>query len=305
MYETAIGKLWADLRDGLIPVVKKAAEVRAAPPRHAAERLLSATSALQAAGESAAQKAAAVADGDQGSHPHLVQPLAPLPRRTKRPDPADEFLKDIYGDRYHSNGSTLAHTYARSLARIPEKFHRAVADYMKESPLGGIWLGDTSLLELGHPEWSAATRGEKEKPEGWPEGTTWNDVGGAYDLKHRVLLAGKPYESVVALHEFGHAVDDAFGMPSQAPAFARVHADVVSLIPYESSESAAYFAQPEGVGEAELFAHGWGWFHDTHQPDGFVWFDNTQQPRFFDSVAAGYHLTDYYQALLSRIELPL
>ncbi|MFI6369183.1 hypothetical protein ACIBG0_41530 [Nocardia sp. NPDC050630] len=161
---------------------------------------------------------------------------------------------------------------------------------MKEAPHGGIWLGDGRLLELNHPGWSAATRGGT--PEGWPEGTTWNDVGGAYDVRHRALLAGSPHESDIALHEFGHAVDHAFGMPSQAPAFAKVHANVVPLIPHESSETAAYFAQPGGVGEEELFAHGFGWFHDT------------QQPRFFDSVAAGHHLTDYYQALTSSIGIP-
>lgn len=283
-----VDKAWANLRDELIPLAKRVAQVRAALPGRAAEGLQATASTLRAGDESNAKEIAAAFSGDRGPHPGPTPPAPMLPKRVKRTNPADEFLRDIYGDRYHTNGSVLAQAYARSLTAVPEKLHRTVAAHMRERPHGGIWVGDGSLLTLGHPEWSVATRGGT--PEGWPQGTTWNDVGGAYDVDHRALLAAQPYESDIALHEFGHAVDHAFGMPSQGPAFAEVYANVLPRIPHESSEAAAYFAQPGGVGEEELFAHGFGWFHDS-----------TEQPGFFDSVAAGRHLTDYYQAFEARI----
>ncbi|MFI9413981.1 hypothetical protein [Nocardia gamkensis] len=65
MHGKAIRKAWADLRDGLIPLAKRVAEVRAAPPNHVAEHLPVAEAAIHAADELNAMRVAAVSSGHQ------------------------------------------------------------------------------------------------------------------------------------------------------------------------------------------------------------------------------------------------
>lgn len=114
MFEESIVNAWADLRDQLIPLAKSTAEVRAAPPRHAAEFLRDTASRISAVDESNASKIAAAWVGDPGSFPHPT-PLATTLETAERPSPADEFLGDIYGDQYHTDSSAAAQADARSL----------------------------------------------------------------------------------------------------------------------------------------------------------------------------------------------
>lgn len=210
---------------------------------------------------------------------------------------AHEYLRNIYEDRYHMDGSAQAHQYARSLALLPDQYHRIVAAHMKENPHGGIWLGTGHLHDLGHAEWSAARRRD-QTPRGWPESLTWDDASGVYSIKFRALLVGHTQYSRedTASHEFGHALDDALGRPSQGPVFSQFHAKVLRHIQNTSPISAEYCAQPGGAGKQELFAEGFAWYNRTMQnlPNGV---DSTAQPEFYGSVAAGRHLIDFYQAL--------
>ncbi|WP_157181910.1 anthrax toxin lethal factor-related metalloendopeptidase [Nocardia testacea] len=293
-----IKSAWKDLRNGLARCVENVAEVRATPVRRAADGLRAAVPAIHtvdAQGSAAVEGAAGyLGPAGLGLQPHPLWPGTIA---------ADKFLRGIYGDRYHTDGSALARTYAHSLASVPEKLHRIVAADMRGQPHGGIWLGDRSLLDLGHPAWSAATRGGT--PRGWPAGSTWHDVQGVHDPNHRALLVGHDKSSGssnVALHEFGHALDHALGRPSQAPAFTEVHARVLPLVQRASPVSVDYYAQPGIAGKQELFGESVAWFYNTEQPgSGFSWFDNTEQPKFFNSVAAGRHLTTYFQALEAEL----
>ncbi|MGW1738882.1 hypothetical protein ACWCPQ_08720 [Nocardia sp. NPDC001965] len=210
---------------------------------------------------------------------------------------ADEYLKRMYGDRYHTDGSDQAREYARSLASLPDLYHRTVAAHMKEYPDGGIWLGDARLHDLGHTAWSA-TKLRDQRPGGWPEGTTWDDVGGMYSDSFRALLVGKTQHSRedTAPHEFGHALDDALGRPSKEPVFSQFHTMVLRHIQATSPNIAEYFARPGEAGKRELFAEGIAWRDRNlqNQPDGV---NSIEQPEFYGSVAAGRHLTSFYRAL--------
>lgn len=86
---------------------------------------------------------------------------------------ADEYLRSVYEDRYHMDGSAQAYEYARSLASLPDQLHRIVAAHVKEKPHGGIWLGGGNLHDLGHAEWSATKRRD-QKPGGVAR---WKDLG--------------------------------------------------------------------------------------------------------------------------------
>ncbi|MFQ6396405.1 hypothetical protein ACLMAJ_23390 [Nocardia sp. KC 131] len=210
---------------------------------------------------------------------------------------AEEYLRRIYEDRYHTDGSVRAREYARSLASLPDQYHRIVADHMKAYPDGGIWLGDSRVHDLGHTAW-AATRRRDQQPGGWPDGTTWDDVGGLYSDSFRALLVGHTQHSrkATAPHEFGHAFDDALGRPSKQIVFSQLHTKVLRHIQATSPNSAEYFAQSGEAGKRELFAEGIAWRNRTlqDQPDGV---NSTAQPEFYGSVAAGRHLTAFYQAL--------
>lgn len=210
---------------------------------------------------------------------------------------AEEYLKRIYGDRYHGDGSEKAREYADSLALLPDRFHRIVADHMKQYPDGGIWLGAGRLHDLGHAAWSATKRRD-QKPGGWPDGKTWDDVGGVYSERFRALLVGHTQYSRkdTASHEFGHALDDALGRPSKEPVFSQFHSIVLRHIQQTSPNLAEYFARPGEAGKRELFAEGIAWHNKTLQnPPGGV--NSTAQPEFYGSVAAGRHLIAFYQAL--------
>ncbi|MBF6467513.1 hypothetical protein IU427_20325 [Nocardia beijingensis] len=192
------------------------------------------------------------------------------------------------------------------MASLPEKLHRIVAAHMREKPDGGIWLGDSNLLELGHPAWSTTTR--RDAPR-WLAGSTWEDLSGAHDSANRAVLLGRGLRFADcnvggidrAVHEFGHAVDHALNRPSQAPAFTEVHARVLPLLEAVNPGAAAYYAQPGRKGKMELFGEGIAWYYRTEQPKASGWFDSTEQPVFLNSVAAGHHLTNYYQRLESAL----
>jgi hypothetical protein len=108
----ALGKAWADLRDGLIRLAKRVAEVRAAPPNRAAEGLRAADSAIRAGDRSNAMRVAAVSPGEQGPHPHIdssgadfspssdPKPQLPVRRRPGEPERLNEQIGKGLTERY-------------------------------------------------------------------------------------------------------------------------------------------------------------------------------------------------------------
>lgn len=303
-----IKKACAKLCDGVISFANTLVRRGGEPPlRHIAGHIRAGESEFGTADGSGAHavKAEATPFVDQNSGPHpAVLPGAAFPRV---PNQADAFLRGIYGDQYHTDGSTLARHYAHSLASAPEELHRIVATHMKERCHGGIWLGDSGVLELGHPEWTPATRGG-DRPPGYSDRRTWKDATGTYDWLERALLLGRhspiTASADVALHELGHATDHALGWPSQGPAFAAVYDRVLPLIRQESPDAVDYYGPSDSNDlnelnekKEELFAEGLAWFRSTEQPEGFVWFDSSEQPAFFNSVAAGHHMADYFRTL--------
>ena len=273
-----------------VRVVKRDAEVRSAPLNDVADKLQAQLSRLGVADEAGARALRAVAEPftDRGPDAHLTR------------NSPDTFLRNIYGDLYRTDGSFQARVHGDELAAVPEGWHRIVAAHMREDmregdDAVGIWLGEGSVRELGHP-WFPPDR----------------DAGvGVYNPLFKAMLAGGRQDGRIigdrrmlgldtAPHELGHAVDHALGWPSHAPAFTEVHHRVLPLMQKMTSpEAAAYYAQGVDRGKEELFAEGFQWFH-TVQPGG-VDFSSTRKPTFWGSVAAARHLTGYYEALGSKL----
>jgi hypothetical protein len=127
------------------------------------------------------------------------------------------------------------------LSRVPPAVMKAAAGHVS-----AVYVGTGGVPEhdeMGH------VRGVR--PRGWPEGTTWDDVAGAYNRGARSVIAGtgRGAVKVAALHEFGHGVDDA-GRHSGHPDFRALHEKHYAALP-------PYFQQggPGGAaGLAEMFA---------------------------------------------------
>ncbi len=94
-----------------------------------------------------------------------------------------------------------ARTHLYHLSLMPEPVLEKLAD----SGLRGVYIGDGAL-----PAHDQLERYRGVRPRGWPEGSTWDTVAGAYDNDGKQIIAGTgEYGSEsLALHETGHAIGD-------------------------------------------------------------------------------------------------
>ncbi len=108
---------------------------------------------------------------------------------------------ELTGGRTAANKQIL-----KDLKQVPRKIRNRVKAHMKEMPGGGTSIGEKPLSEL--PGGEAV---DKEK---------WDHVQGVYLPGSRRLLVNSSLENgftKVALHEFGHATDHAYGWLSERP----------------------------------------------------------------------------------------
>jgi SPP1 gp7 family putative phage head morphogenesis protein len=115
------------------------------------------------------------------------------------------------------------------------------------------------------------------RPLGWPEGTTWDDVGGAYNWQANAIvmtnanLNSTPlWSEYTMLHEVGHALDSAGFIDEESglraplsdhPKFREAFLtdlEVMASLPIDEARGKfiayEYYTQPNGFGEKETFA---------------------------------------------------
>ncbi|MFJ9457820.1 hypothetical protein ACIRST_22400 [Kitasatospora sp. NPDC101447] len=111
------------------------------------------------------------------------------------------------------------------LARVPDEIFDKVWDHLKEVPGGGVSIGPRPITQLpGGYHLSGVN------PVG---GTSPADyIAGMYLPGQRRLLVNSIAEtpSSAAVHEFGHAVDDAYGKLSRQPEWQHVQQQVMDRI---------------------------------------------------------------------------
>jgi hypothetical protein len=141
----------------------------------------------------------------------LKQRIADLPADNLPPlDPANPLA--AYGDKLvmHDESPQVFQHMSELERFYPVGAHRTLRDHFAEKPGAGFFLGDNAVPELddlGH------LRGVQ--PRGWSPGETWDSVDGAYSPGTRVCACGGKVNgagakhSSTALHEGGHAFDDA------------------------------------------------------------------------------------------------
>ncbi|MET9182395.1 hypothetical protein ABZX88_29900 [Kitasatospora aureofaciens] len=134
------------------------------------------------------------------------------------------------------------------LARVPPKVFNHVWDYLKAAPGGGISIGPRPITELPGGFHLAGV-----KPVGGSAPA--ENVHGMYLPLERRLLINSSAEtpSSVAVHEFGHAVDEAYGFKSRQPDWQHVQQQVLDRIG-ANPKLDAYTRQPHEF-FAEAFNH--------------------------------------------------
>lgn len=101
-----------------------------------------------------------------------------------------------------------------------------------------------------------------QKPRGWPPGSSWDDVDGAYDTTGKRIIVAERQGSAVrssntveglTRHETGHAVDDLQDF-SDARAFITAYDTEVPNVPAPDKQALDYFLQSGNAGRQEMFA---------------------------------------------------
>ena len=155
--------------------------------------------------------------------------------------------------------SRFAQAAVRSLERVPKAYHaRVIPNMFPRNKNAGIYIGNRPITELGYDTSHLGS------PRGWPPGSRWADVGGVYIPAEPTMLVGSKGGPDTALHEFGHAVDDALGDPSQGKVFAELHGQIAKCARLEP-----YLTQLNGAGQEELFAEAFAWRYESGSHETF------------------------------------
>ncbi|MBF6171555.1 FHA domain-containing protein [Nocardia blacklockiae] len=167
---------------------------------------------------------------------------------------------------------------------VPSNIFRRVSEHMNEIPGGGIVIGNRPLLELPGTDSLVGTTPYGRKP-----GTSWNTVQGVYmGGPRRIVInsGGRSGSLDVVLHEFGHAVDAAYGTGgkwlSDSPRWRELHSAMLQTIGKKKNWNDYYDEPSEAFGEA------WAaWRYGPKQLRKFTLGDRQLAQRledYFDSV---------------------
>lgn len=107
-----------------------------------------------------------------------------------------------------------------------------------------------------------------EKPRGWPPGSTWDAVDGAFSPGKKLIVVAEDVEQPngqwqksnrtadITRHEAGHAADAALNYFSSSPEFGKAYDDDKAKISATDAKTLSYFLQSGKSGPEETFAEG-------------------------------------------------
>lgn len=108
-----------------------------------------------------------------------------------------------------------------------------------------------------------------QKPRGWPPGSSWHDVDGAYDTTGKRIIVAERQGAAksssnnvegLTRHETGHAVDDLRDF-SDAAAYVSAYDAEVPNVPATDKQALDYFLQKDEAGRQEMFAENFAILH--------------------------------------------
>lgn len=189
-------------------------------------------------------------------------------------------LKTLYGKmlvvhRKKSGPSPTIDRHTTALTLSPEHHHRLVSMHMAGSPTGGIHVGDKPIVEM---KGSYVHQAELEGHQLVADRTN-AQLGGVYNWVHRQMVVpedkGLSGSHSTASHEFGHALDRAYGTrlagrdvyASELPHFQQVYSEVSHMHDNSKTVLNPYFTDKStGVGSREMWAEGYAaWLHGRQE----------------------------------------
>ncbi|GAA0989213.1 hypothetical protein GCM10009551_045730 [Nocardiopsis tropica] len=156
---------------------------------------------------------------------------------------------------FEEDGSREARQVVGELSQVPEGIRDATLVYMRQIPGGGISIGQAPLTRLpgGEPL--------QTPPRGWPAGSSWDDVAGVWVPGTRRLLISTSRDSAsvsVALHEFGHATDQAHGDLSSEHRWQALHRTTTGALSGTAGYN-TYYDEPDEWWAESFAAWCLGW----------------------------------------------
>ncbi|GAB3463634.1 hypothetical protein GCM10027570_50910 [Streptomonospora sediminis] len=176
---------------------------------------------------------------------------------------------------YEDDGTRAARLAAWELHNhVPAHIRDATVAFMRQVPSGGISIGDAPLTRL--PGGDVLPKGT---PNGWPAGSSFDDVAGVWEPQSRRLLISTSRGSAstsVPLHEFGHAVDNAHGWQSSSQEWANIQQQTAGALQSKNTFNSYYNAPKEWWAESfASWCKGWDTMvqHalDDHKVAGILW----------------------------------
>lgn len=187
-----------------------------------------------------------------------------------------EELKSIYGDRLHlheeeKDPDGWIATHVEQLGQIPAVHHEIVAQHMHGAAMGGIHL---SSQHINKTKGSFSQMTAEAVPGHAPDENT---AGMYYELLRQVNVGGFTAlgGQSVAAHEFGHALDHAYGKKlsgrdvwaSSLPDFQQVYGEVTHKHDNSKTVMNPYFTHLSGGdGAAEMWGQSYAaWTRARHR----------------------------------------
>lgn len=111
---------------------------------------------------------------------------------------------NMFAGKLENDGSVAAQNHLKDLEKVPDNLKRRGAGFLR-----AVVVSEKAVPEAT----PVAARLRGVRPRGWPEGSSWDQVPGAYLGHERTVIAGNGEghghgSTSAAGHEFGHGIDD-------------------------------------------------------------------------------------------------
>jgi SPP1 gp7 family putative phage head morphogenesis protein len=162
--------------------------------------------------------------------------------------------------RVDDDGEHVVQQHLEELALLPDTLHKKLV----AAGLQDVHFGKKSM-----PYLDANQQYRNAQPRGWPPGSTWDEVAGAYNRGNKSVVAGWTPQGhgsrSAAIHEYGHAIGDLLGYndhPALDAAQRRLYDKLNPYLQQGGPGGAAGKSELLAEGMAHVVVNRWGAIRD-------------------------------------------